>query len=393
MNSRLLNSEIQNFISLHIDKNISELALQKNPFPDFQWIEIVNQISAKAKAKVKLPTWFTTKDILYPDKISIEQSSSEEAAIYKSSLLYGQSLIDLSGGFGVDSYYFSKKMEKVVHCEIDAELSKIVQHNFEKLNVHNVECQIGNSLTILQKLDQRFDWIYIDPSRRHDIKGKVFMFEDCSPNIPAVLNTYFNYSSNILIKTAPILDITAGLSELKHVKTIHIVSIENEVKELLWQLSTEYFGSILIKTINIGKKEVAEFEFVLNGKIEKPTLGLPKKYLFEPNNAIMKSGGFNEVAVAYGIEKLHQHSHLYTTDSLRDFPGRVFEIVDRFFYTKANMKRYLENQQINITTRNFPDNVISIRKKWKIKDGGSSYCFFTTDVNNDKIVLICNKIK
>lgn len=131
MNYKLLNSEIQNFISSNIDKNISQLALQKNPFPEVNWIEIVNQISAKSKTKNKLPTWFKTKDILYPSKVSIEQTSSEEAAIYKSSLLSGKNLIDLTGGFGVDCYYFSKKIDRIVHCEIDTELSEIVNHNFK----------------------------------------------------------------------------------------------------------------------------------------------------------------------------------------------------------------------------------------------------------------------
>lgn len=393
MNYKLLNSEIQNFITLNIDKNISQLALQKNPFPEIDWIEIINQIAAKSKAKKKLPSWFANKDILYPNKISIEQTSSEDAAFYKSSLLSGKNLIDLTGGFGVDSYYFSKKINTIIHCEINPELSEIAKHNFEKLKVNNVNCYQGDGYDILENLNQKFDWIYIDPSRRNEIKGKVFMFKDCTPNVPELLDFYFSYTDNIAMKTAPILDITAGLAELKNVKSIHVVAIENEVKELLWLLSKDYSSSILIKTVNIVKKELSEFEFILNKNTEKTSFSLPKKYLFEPNNAIMKSGGFDEISIYFTIEKLHQHSHLYTSDTLIDFPGRIFEVENSFIYTKTNMKKFIENQQINITTRNFPDSVEAIRKKWKIKDGGNRYCFFSTDVNNNKIVLICAKIK
>ncbi|PWA04065.1 THUMP-like domain-containing protein [Flavobacterium psychrotolerans] len=393
MNFTLLNPEIQEFINANIEKNISTLALQKNPFPEVNWVEILNQILAKRKAKDKLPTWFQTKDIIYPSKISVEQTSSEKTAQYKSTMVSGDRLIDLTGGFGVDDYYFSKALKSITHCEIDADLSETAQHNFEKLKVQNVTCIQGDSTAILKKLNQKFNWIYIDPSRRNETKGKVFMLKDCLPNVPELLEFYFNYTENILIKTAPILDITAGLSELKNVKNIHIVALDNEVKELLWELSKGYSGVLSVKTVNIIKEEsVSKFEFVLDKNPETATFSLPKKYLFEPNSAIMKSGGFDNVSTFFKLEKLHRHSHLYTSDKPMDFPGRVFKIENCILYTKLEMKRVLENQKANLSTRNFPDSVESIRKKWKIKDGGNQYCFFTTDLNDIKIVLICTKI-
>lgn len=393
LNFPLLHIEIQEFINANIEKNISALALQKNPFPEVNWIAILDQILAKKKAKDKLATWFQTDFIIYPSKISIEQTSSEKTALYKSELVSGENLIDLSGGFGVDDYYFSKKMQSVVHCEINPELSQIVAHNFEQLNVKNAICHQGDSREILLKLNTKFSWVYIDPSRRNEEKGKVFMLKDCLPNVPDLLDFYFEYSNSILIKTAPILDITAGLSELKNVKAIHIIAVENEVKELVWELSKDYNGTISIKTVNIEKIEFSKFEFILNEKIEHPTFSVPQKYLFEPNSAIMKSGGFDVVSSHFKIDKIHQHSHLYTANESIDFPGRVFLIEENISYSKANMKHYFENKNANITTRNFPETVENIRKKWKIKDGGNRYCFFTTDINNNKIVLICNKIK
>lgn len=388
----ILNPEIQAFINSNIGKSISKLALQKNPFTDVDWIRILSQIEAKSKAKDKLPNWFAAKNIIYPSKISIEQTSSEKTAQYKASIVSGESLIDLTGGFGVDDYYFAKKIKNVVHCEINLELSAVVKHNFKQLNAPNINCYSGDSMDTLNTLKTKWDWIYIDPSRRNDAKGKVFLLKDCLPNVPENLDFYFRKSDAILIKTAPLLDISAGLSELKHVKTIHIVALENEVKELLWELHKDYFGNVNIKTINIVKEKLETFDFILNDNATLPNFSLPQKYLYEPNSAIMKSGGFDEVRSFYNLNKLHKHSHLYTSIDLIPFPGRIFHIQNSFPYNKPEMKSYLENTQANITTRNFPDSVESIRKKWKIKDGGNVYCFFTTDENNNKIVLICTKI-
>ena len=388
----ILRSEVQQFINANIGCDISKLALKKNPFPEIDWTALLNQIAAKTKAKDKLPTWFRTENIIFPSKISVEQTSSEKTAFYKSNLISGKSLIDLTGGFGVDDFYFSKRFESVVHCEMNSELSEIVAHNFSTLKVTNIECFEGDSFDILKRLNRKFDWIYIDPSRRSESKGKVFMLQDCEPNVPKLLSSYFSFSDNVLIKTAPILDLSAGISALNHVKKIHIIAVENEVKELIWELAKDYSGPIAIRTVNMVNDEQQKFNFVFL-ESQSVTFSLPKKYLYEPNNAIMKSGGFEAVAAQFSISKLRQHSHLYTSDQIIDFPGRIFKIESVIPYHKVEMKQFLENRKANITTRNFPESVESIRKKWKIKDGGNCYCFFTTDENDNKIALICSKIK
>lgn len=392
MISKILEQDIQDFINSHLNEDISKLAFQKNPFINIDFAVILNQIAAKSKSENKLPTWFKTKNIVYPSKVSVEQTSSEKTASYKSEIIFGESLIDLTGGFGVDDLYFSKKVKSVVHCEMNSELSELAKHNFKELKAENISCLSGDSKDILEKLNTKFDWIYIDPSRRNDAKGKVFLLRDCLPNVPDLLNFYFNYSDNILIKTAPILDIAAGLSELSNVKEIHIVAIDNEVKELLWVISKDYFGQIAIKTVNSTKEKTEEFKFQLD---ENPDIfySEPKDYIFEPNSAIMKSGGFNMVSSHFKVDKLHPHSHLYTANEIIDFPGRIFKIEEKFKYTKSEMKQFLQGKKANITTRNFPETVENIRKKWKILDGGNLYCFFTTDLNNNKIVLLCTKIK
>ncbi len=386
-----MHPDIQKFIIENTGADLTKLALQKNPFPEMDWISILNQIEARSKAKDKLPTWFSAQNIIYPSKISVEQTSSEKTAAYKAALISGETLIDLTGGFGVDDYYFSKHFKSVTHCEINEELSEIVKHNFKQLLVENCTFYSGDSIHLLEESNQKCDWIYIDPSRRNDAKGKVFMLKDCLPNVPELLDFYFEKADSILIKTAPLLDISAGLSELKNVKNIHVVALENEVKELLFEIHKNYSGEITIKTANILKEKVETFDFIL-GEISFPIYDLPKRYLYEPNAAIMKSGGFDEISTAFQIDKLHKHSHLYTSESLIDFPGRRFEIQKVISYNKNEMKNELVNQQANITTRNFPETVENIRKKWKIKNGGNLYCFFTTDVKDNKIVLICTKI-
>lgn len=386
----LLSDEIQEFIHDNLEVNPAELALKKNPFPSIDYPELINQISAKKKSKDKLPTWFATKNIIYPAKISIEQTSSEITAKYKASLIKGDSIIDLTGGFGVDDYYFAQQFKKVIHCEMNPELSKIVKHNFKVLNQNNISCLHGDSITILNDLNEKFDWIYIDPSRRSNVKGKVFLLNDCLPNVPELLEDYFKYSNNILIKTAPILDITSGINELNYVKKIHIIALKNEIKELLWEIEKGYTDKISISSINIDNEKVNQFETTYKKDYLVSYL-LPKKYLYEPNSSIMKSGNMDAISEFYKIGKLHQHSHLFTSDEIINFQGRSFQINQILPFQKESMKQF-QNQKMNCTTRNFPLSVEEIKKKFKIKDGGTIFAFFTTNINNEKIVLICTKL-
>mgnify|MGYP000889182350 FL=1 len=391
MNLSILNTEIQDFIDNSLQANISKLALSKNPFPEIDWKEIINQIVSKNKSKSKLTTWFTTEGIYFPPSISIEQTSSEITAKYKTDLLSGKSIIDLTGGFGVDCYYFSKKFEKVVHCEKNVELSEIVKHNYKKLKVDNIECKAQNSTEVLTDSDTYFDWIYIDPSRRSDIKGKVFLLKDCLPNVPANLDLYFSKSKNILIKTAPILDITAGINELNHIKSIHIIAIDNEVKELLWILEKDYSSKIEITSVNIQKEKTDSNSFVF-GQNTPTTFDLPNMFLYEPNAPLLKSGCSDNLSKTLNVDKLHPHSHLFTNLKLIEFPGRRFMIEAVIPFKKDELKKHIEGKKMNITTRNFPLTVEEIRKKYKIAEGGNVYTFFTTNINDEKIVLICNKI-
>ncbi|KQC29370.1 SAM-dependent methyltransferase [Flagellimonas eckloniae] len=391
MNKLLLNTGVQDFIKNNINTDIVSVLLKKQLFEGISQKELFQQLEAKKKCEYKLPSWFNTTNIYYPNKVNIEQTSSEQTAAYKAKLLDGKSLLDLTGGFGVDAYYFSKQLDTVFHCEIDQELSEITNHNFKILDQNNIICVAEDGFQFLKNTTKKFDWIYIDPSRRDDVKGKVFLLKDCLPNLPENLSFLFKKTKNILIKTSPLLDISQSIKELDFVKEIHIVAINNEVKELLYILEHGFKDEILINTINLTKNQEVHFSFIMmvEAKIvlEHDT---PKKYLYEPNAAILKSGGFKTVAKTYKIKKLHQHSHLYTSDALVDFPGRRFRILETIPYSK-NRVTQLGLKKANVTTRNFPSTVAELRKRHKIKDGGDVYLFFTTDVNNKLIVLYCEK--
>lgn len=391
MFENLLREDVQKFIIENTGKDSSVLALSKNPFPEIDYKVLLNQIECRTKSRQKLPTWFSTKGCIYPDKTAIEQTSSEATASYKSELLSGSTIIDLTGGFGVDCYYFAKKMQRVWHCELNPKLSKIVAHNTTILNTNNIICMLGDGSEILQDLAEKPDWIYIDPSRRNDVKGKVFMLKDCSPDVSELLDIYLQYANTILIKTSPLLDISIGMYELKFVKEIHVVALDNEVKELLWVIEKNFNGNVVFKTVNIQKEKRVTYSFAPQNAVTI-NYGMPKRYLYEPNAAIMKSGGYAFLTDTYPVQKLHKHAHLFTADVLVDFPGRIFEITQVEEYSKKAAKTFLEKKKMNVSTRNFPETADALVKKWKIKDGGEVYTFFTTNLNEAKIMLFCAKL-
>lgn len=390
MNLNILLTEVQDFINANLKTDVTKLVLKGSPFENVTIQEIAEQIVAKNKCENKLPTWFLTEHIYYPNKLNIEQTSSEITANYKANLISGKTIIDITGGFGVDAYYFSQKVKNVTHCEINKELSEIVTHNLKQLKVTNIETKNEDGLAFLAENNLNFDWVYTDPSRRNDTKGKVFLLEDCLPNIPKNLELLFNYTDSILIKVSPILDITSAIRELNFVKEIHIVAMENEVKELLFVLEKNYPQPIAIKTVNFSKKEQQKFDFIFN-EDNTATYSEPKTYLFEPNSAILKAGGFSQISSQLSIDKLHPHSHLYTSNELIDFPGRTFKIEHCISYDKKLIKNLIPTKKANITTRNFPESVEQIRKKTGLKDGGNQYLFFTTNLQNEKVIIICSK--
>src|SRR5690606_24320559 len=294
LNESILHTEVQEFIETHLDTDITTLLLRGSPFPEIRIQELAIQIISKKKCQSKLPTWFKTPAIYYPNKLHIEQTSSEITARYKSELVAGKVLVDITGGLGVDAYFFSKNSSQVIHCEVDETLSAIAKHNFNVLGVNNITSVPQDGLAYLNESPLAIDWIYADPSRRHEKKGKVFFLNDCLPNIPENLPLLFSKSRQVLLKTSPLLDISVGIKELTHVKEVHCVAVNNEVKELLWILDKAYRGSVNLKAVNLSPTATQSFSYYL-GEDTKAVLATeePSGYLYEPHAALLKIGAFN----------------------------------------------------------------------------------------------------
>ncbi len=390
INHTLIEPEVENFLRKNLKADIPLLILKGSPFPEITAQEMAIQLKGLQVAEKKFPTLYESQRLIYPPQLNLEQTSSEIAAKYKAELISGEKAIDITGGFGIDSFFLSKNFKDFHYCELNQELTEIAQHNFEQLN-SQIQVHNDNGLEYLANSGNYWSWIYTDPARRDDHGGKVFRFTDCTPDIPSNLELLFSKSDNILIKSSPIVDISAGINELKFVAEIHIVAINNEVKELLWILKKGFDEEILIKTINIGKKKSEIFEGKKSDD-ESAELSQPLAYLYEPNSAVMKSGLFDLVARKTETKKLHQHSHLYTSEKLVNFPGRKFQITKIKSFNVKYLKKKFKDKKANITIRNFSESVDSIRKKLKIKDGGSEYIFFTTNLHDEKIVITCKKV-
>jgi len=314
---------------------------------------------------------------------------------------------------GVDTAYMSKNFKKAFYIEQNADLLNITKYNFEQLGIENVTFLEGNSVEKLSKatpseLNQiQHSWIYLDPHRRDDAGSKVVRLQDCEPNIIAIKDLLFEHTDNILLKASPMLDIDLAISELKNVSKVCIVAVENEVKEVLFHLQKDIIDNVILNAVNIIK-QTAEGNSIVGRNYRQDLLsftkseeknanvllGSPKEYLYEPNAAIMKSGGFRHIAQYFDLQKIAPHSHLYTSEELiENFQGRIFKVLAVCRLDKKEISKYLSENKANITIRNFPLTVQQIRDKLKLSDGGSEYLFATTDTQNKRIMIVCRKIQ
>ncbi len=387
--------QAQKFIQENLHVPIEELLLSGKKYPGLTIPLLIAQIDGRNKAKKKLPTWFQTEGIIYPVKLSMEQCSSESTAAYKATLLKGSTLVDLTGGFGVDSAAFSETMEKVIYVERNTELSEIAAHNFSVLKRDNIEVLNNTSESFIFNATYTVDAIYIDPARRKE-GGKVFRFADCEPDILALQQDLFKKTTTILIKTSPLLDIDQAVKELGYVKEVHVLAVDNECKELLFLLDkAQADAAPEIVAVNIRKEKIKDI-FQFSRKKENEAIVkfcLPLAYIYEPNAAILKAGAFKSIALYWKLSKLHVSSHLYTSDEcLLDFPGRIFRVLKTLKYSKKEILAEIPDGKANITARNFPDSVEAIRKKTGLKDGGNVYLFATKEMNDKPFILLTEKI-
>lgn len=368
-----------------MDADVHQIAMAKDPFPDVTGKELANQIAARKKSARKLPAWFNRELIYYPALLSIEQCSSEITAAYKAQLSKGTTMIDLTGGFGVDSYYFSRVNRSVLHCEINQELSDIARYNAGVLGQSNTDFKCTDGIELLKNTDQHFGCIYIDPARRSS-SGKVFMLKDCTPNVVENLDLLLTKTDRLLIKTAPLLDISAGLKELDHVAEIHIVSVKNECKELIWVVEPDFKGSakIVCTTLNAAQKQ---FSFLI-GEETLPVLADSIEqghYLYEPDVALLKSGAFNLIAERYRLRKFHSQTQLYIAPEIyAEFPGRIFKIAQVLSAGTIKKEKHLVG---SVIVRNYPDKAALLVEKYQIKPDDLQFMIFTQSKLEGKIII------
>ena len=376
----ILKPEIQQFINANLTTDLHSLLLKKSPFPEVSMQEIIQQIKGKKVAQRKFG-FLLKEGIIFPPNLNLEQASSQSTAEFKAKNLKGKNFLDLTCGFGIDAYFLSEKFEKIVLIEQNSELIEIVKQNWmvlgRKANFINEKLEI-----FLAENTEKFDLIYLDPARRDHEKNKKFLLEDLSPNFLEIQEKLSEISDEIIVKLSPLIDISYLVSVLKSVSKIQIIAVKNEVKELLVFInSSSKSDEIEVSTINLESDE-PEFFYKLNE--EKSAISAfsePLKFLYIPNNAVLKSGAFNVVSEKFNIKKLHPNSHFYTSDErLNSFPGRILEV------EKIEAKAIKKGEKFNIISKNHPLSPEEIKKKYKISDGGNSYLIFTQS-QKGKIIL------
>jgi len=390
-----MNQETKQFIFENKDADVHQLALQASRFPFVEMLLAIRQITGKQKVKSKIPLFYNTEDILYPVQLSLEQSSSESTANYKSSLCRGYSLVDLTGGFGVDCCFMSVNFQEVTYVERQPELCDLARHNFKVLNKEHIRVINSETEKYLTEMEHA-DWIFIDPARRGSGGKKVVLLSDCEPDVSALSTVLLEKSNIIMIKLSPMIDLTAAVKELPNTSEIHVISVENECKEVLLILNQSIDSNKKIKTLNICKNNIEQiFEFNISDETNSPVAFTSNidKYLYEPNASIMKSGAFKSIGNTFNLSKLHHNTHLYTSDKLSlEFPGRVFEVIKIWGNSKSEIKELTRHlPKANISTRNYPISVDELRKKLKIKEGGDRYLFACTVFNEQKMIIETKK--
>lgn len=407
----MMNQATFDFIRQYADADVRQLALRGAKDPEVDLTFALEQIAGRQKARAKLPSWAAIDDIIYPPHLSMEQCSSETTALYKARLAgKGDTYVDLTGGFGVDFYFMSQGFSKRIYVEQNAELCKIAEHNMQVLGLAS-EVVCNTTAEFLASMAHA-DVVYLDPARRNEHGGRTYSIEDCSPNVLELMPQLMEKADKVILKLSPMLDWHQAVEALKHVNEVHIVSVNNECKELLLVLSRQTSDNLHLICVN-GE---SIFEIVLRQAKRQsrvPTLGTNSSHLgnklfpawelslsqdqtlclYEPNASIMKSGCFAALEERFPVQQIGSNSHLFvSTDEIGDFPGRSFQIQAVSSMNKRELKEALKGiDKANITVRNFPLSVAELRKRLKLKEGGDVYIFATTVAKDSHQLIVCRK--
>ena len=414
-----MNQATQDFIRQHQDDDVRQLAFLGSKYPEVDMPFALDQIRGRKMAHAKLPRWASIDGIIYPPHISMEQCSSEQTALYKAELAARllalpvpsseNEFVDLTGGFGVDfSYIASRLGVKSMYVERQTHLCEAAKVNFERLGLKNAIVKNGDGIEVLHSLKD-LKLIFIDPARRDDAGNKVVSLKECTPDVTVLQEEMLSKADYVVIKLSPMLDWHRAISELSHVREVHIISVNNECKELLLVLSARNMGDMEASSADAEVKDTGNLRiYCINDaqsfvcdeldmeassvKIASSTLD-EMLYLYEPNASLMKAGCFSVLSERYGARMLSKNSHLFVSmESIEDFPGRSFRIIAISSFNKKELKRHLSGiTKANIATRNFPLSVAELRKRLKLKDGGETYIFATTLSDESHVLVITEK--
>lgn len=391
-----MNEQTQRFIRENANKDIRTLALSGSKYPDVDIPFALDQIAGRQTARKKIPRWADIDDVVYPPHLSMEQCSSEQTALYKASMVEGETLVDLTGGFGVDFSFMSCGFKKSIYVERQKHLCEIADSNFGVLKLTGANVVCGDGVEYLETLD-RVSWIYLDPARRNEHGGKTYAISDCMPDVTEIKDLLLAKADKVMVKLSPMLDWRKAVADLGNcVSEVHIVSVDNECKELLLIMQRE---AAELKVVCVNNDEVFVFgssddTFRSEGVKEWRSDATESTYLYEPNASIMKAGCFAELERAFGARQVERNSHLFVSEHfIEDFPGRKFRVEKVTTLNKKDIKNALDGiVKANITVRNFPMSVEQLRKRLKIKEGGSDYIFATTLMDKSHVLLLCSRL-
>lgn len=386
------------FIREHTGDDLSRLLLSASRYPAIDMPFVVDQIAARRQVRDKLPLWYEQEELVFPSRLAAEQCSSEHTARYKQRLVSeGDIVCDLTGGLGVDTYYLSRKAKEVIYIERFADYAEAARHNMAVLGAGNVQVRPGDATEMIASLPA-LNVFYIDPARRGAANKRLFALGDCEPDLLAILPTLLAKAPCVIAKISPMADIHQTLQLLPQTTSVHVLSVRNECKELLFvierQKQTDAVPVYCVDFNAMGEEYAFQFLWAEEQKAQPVYAKSLLLYLYEPNAAIMKAGAFKSIAVQYGIEKLGIHSHLYTSEQLIDpFPGRTFEIREVIpFQSKTLKSLSARYPKANISVRNFPLTVEALRQRTGIREGGDVFLFATQLADDRKVIIEGRKL-
>lgn len=387
------------------NETLSRLALRLSSSGEANATFLLQQAEGRMRLRTKVPSWAAIDELHYPHRLALEQCSGEEAARYKATVVSRllsadehHTLVDLTGGLGVDFSFIAPLFKKNVYVERQAELCDLARHNLPLLGLPEAQVVCADGVDYLQNelnADEA-SLLFLDPARRDTAGRKTVLIEDCQPDVCALRDTLLQRARVVMIKLSPMLDIAAAVRSLQCVAEVHVVATGGECKDLLLILTREALQQGgTTPTLYAHEGEERNFRFTL----EEETTAMPPyatqlgQYLYEPGAAVLKAGAFKSIATHYGLQKLHPNTHLYTADNyIATFPGRSFRIVQMLTFSKADLKTLRTSwPKANLSVRNFPATVDALRKKLKIKDGGQTFLFATTMADNQHFIIICEK--